>query len=89
MSGHGPVLDVDASGLRVAIVAASWHDEVMDGLIAGAQRALGGSAEVIRVPGTFELSVACARLAPAYDLSLIHISEPTRRLRGSRMPSSA
>ena len=24
-----------------------------------------------------------------YDLSLIHISEPTRRLRGSRMPSSA
>ena len=25
----------------------------------------------------------------AYYLSLIHISEPTRRLRGSRMPSSA
>ena len=25
----------------------------------------------------------------AYILSLIHISEPTRRLRGSRMPSSA
>ena len=24
-----------------------------------------------------------------WDLSLIHISEPTRRLRGSRMPSSA
>ena len=24
-----------------------------------------------------------------YSLSLIHISEPTRRLRGSRMPSSA
>ena len=24
-----------------------------------------------------------------YNLSLIHISEPTRRLRGSRMPSSA
>ena len=30
------------------------------------------------------------RLAGAgYLLSLIHISEPTRRLRGSRMPSSA
>ena len=26
---------------------------------------------------------------PAVTLSLIHISEPTRRLRGSRMPSSA
>ena len=25
----------------------------------------------------------------ALELSLIHISEPTRRLRGSRMPSSA
>ena len=25
----------------------------------------------------------------AEELSLIHISEPTRRLRGSRMPSSA
>ena len=24
-----------------------------------------------------------------FELSLIHISEPTRRLRGSRMPSSA
>ena len=26
---------------------------------------------------------------PDFNLSLIHISEPTRRLRGSRMPSSA
>ena len=30
-----------------------------------------------------------AAKAQAYELSLIHISEPTRRLRGSRMPSSA
>ena len=29
------------------------------------------------------------RDAAAIKLSLIHISEPTRRLRGSRMPSSA
>ena len=29
------------------------------------------------------------RPATVLDLSLIHISEPTRRLRGSRMPSSA
>ena len=28
-------------------------------------------------------------LSPQGILSLIHISEPTRRLRGSRMPSSA
>ena len=40
------------------------------------------------------LMVASSLLQPRYlqevlDLSLIHISEPTRRLRGSRMPSSA
>ena len=72
MSGHGaPTVTVDATGLRVAIVAASWHTTVMDGLIAGAQRGLdeAGVTDVplVRVPGTVELSVACARLAPAYD----------------------
>ena len=72
MSGRGaPELAADGRGLRVAVVAASWHTEVMDGLIAGARRALGeagvGDAPLVRVPGTVELSVACARLAPAYD----------------------
>jgi len=73
MSGHGaPAPEVvDGSGLRVAVVAASWHEQVMDGLIDGARRGLESSgirdAVVVRVPGTFELSVACARLAPSYD----------------------
>ena len=31
---------IDCHDLRVAVVAASWHEPVMDGLIAGAQRAL-------------------------------------------------
>jgi len=31
---------LDASDLKVAIIAAKWHDKVMDGLIAGAKRAL-------------------------------------------------
>jgi 6,7-dimethyl-8-ribityllumazine synthase len=58
-----------AGDLRVAVVAASWHDTVMDGLLAGALRAL-KEAEVadplvVRVPGSFELPVACARLARA------------------------
>jgi 6,7-dimethyl-8-ribityllumazine synthase len=43
----------------------------MDGLVAGAQRALRDAgveeAPLVRVPGTVELTVACARLAPAYD----------------------
>ena len=72
MSGEGaPSLSIDGSGLRVAVVAASWHQRVMDGLLDGARRGLADAGVVepleLRVPGTFELSVACARLAPAYD----------------------
>lgn len=72
MSGQGaPTVTADGSGLRVAIVAASWHTEVMDGLVAGARRGLAecGVQDVplVRVPGTVELSVACARLAPSFD----------------------
>ena len=41
MSGAGsPDLEVDGSGLRVAVVAAQWHQVVMDGLVAGALRGL-------------------------------------------------
>ena len=62
----------DASGLKVAVVAASWHTEVMDGLLAGAERALAAhrvaDARVVRVPGTFELPVAALALATqGYD----------------------
>ena len=69
MSGRGAPAPVklDASNLRVAVVAASWHSTVMDGLLAGAQRALvdGGVADatVVRVPGSFELPFAAQRLA--------------------------
>lgn len=72
MSGHGaPSLSVEGAGLRVAVVAASWHDVVMGGLIDGARRALeaAGVTDVrwVRVPGSFELPVAAARLAPTVD----------------------
>lgn len=72
MAGHGaPTLAPEGAGLRVAIVAASWHTTVMDGLLDGARRALdeAGVTEVteVRVPGSFELSVAASRLAPAHD----------------------
>ncbi|HET7351156.1 MAG TPA: 6,7-dimethyl-8-ribityllumazine synthase [Marmoricola sp.] len=69
MSGHGSPADepVDCSDLRVAIVASSWHDQVMDGLIAGAREALKaynvGEVEEVRVPGSFELPVVAAALA--------------------------
>ena len=76
MSGHGAPA-TDLSGIRLAgvpvklaIVAASWHTQIMDGLIAGALRAAeeaGLAPKLIRVPGSFELPVAAARLAPHFD----------------------
>ena len=74
MAGHGaPTADpTDCHDLRVAVVAASWHTQVMDGLVGGAERALAAygidEPEVIRVPGTFELPVVAAALArEGYD----------------------
>jgi len=68
MSGAGaPTLHVDGTGLRVVVVAASWHTVVMDGLLAGARRALAAAGvddvTEIRVPGTFELPVAAKAAA--------------------------
>ncbi|UQN15364.1 6,7-dimethyl-8-ribityllumazine synthase [Gulosibacter sp. ACHW.36C] len=59
-------LDSSAGSLRVAIVVASWHRDITDAMLADAitvVEAAGGTAEVIRVPGTFELSVAAMRIA--------------------------
>jgi len=68
MSGAGaPTLHVDGTGLRVVVVAASWHTVVMDGLLAGARRALAAAGvddvTEVRVPGTFELPVAAKAAA--------------------------
>ena len=74
MSGQGAprVEPVDCGDLRVAVVAASWHTQVMDGLVAGARRALEDhqvvDPAVVRVPGSFELPVVAAALAgQGYD----------------------
>ena len=54
MSASGaPALEFDVNDVSIAIVAASWHQEIMDGLIAGAQRVLSDSGvefEIFRVP---------------------------------------
>jgi 6,7-dimethyl-8-ribityllumazine synthase len=70
MSGSGApsATDLDAAGLRVAIVASSWHAQVMDGLIAGATAACtraGAVSVVFRVPGTFELPLGAQAAALA------------------------
>lgn len=74
MSGHGaPASEPsDCHDLRVAVVAASWHEVVMDGLLAGASRALADhkveAPVIVRVPGTFELAVVAGALAKeGYD----------------------
>jgi 6,7-dimethyl-8-ribityllumazine synthase len=78
MSGHGaPQIDLttldptETSQLKLAIVAASWHTQIMDGLLDGALRAAKDAGinepTVLRVPGSFELPVAAARLAPHFD----------------------
>jgi 6,7-dimethyl-8-ribityllumazine synthase len=76
MSGHGaPTIDISAvntgdAPLKLAIIAASWHTEIMDGLLDGARRAAaeaGVETTEVRVPGSFELPVAAARMAPSFD----------------------
>lgn len=78
MAGHGaPTIDITSIAqqeqqqpVRLAVIAASWHTEIMDGLLDGARRAAadaGIEPDVLRVPGSFELPVAAARLAPHYD----------------------
>ena len=59
-----PKLAVDATGIKVTIVAASWHTVITDGLLAGAERALKAAGnndyKVVRVPGAFELPLAAS-----------------------------
>ena len=69
MSGEGAptTQPMDCHDLRVAVVAASWHERVMEGVVDGARRALADSKVeapvVVRVPGSFELPVAAKALA--------------------------
>src|SRR5690606_31692502 len=56
-----PAGPIDGKGLRVVVIAGTWHDVITDGLIAGAQRTLdaaGAEHSLVRVPGSFELAVA-------------------------------
>jgi 6,7-dimethyl-8-ribityllumazine synthase len=61
----------DGAGLRLAIVAARWHDELAESLltcaIAAAAEAGIPDPTVARVPGAFELPVVVAQLATEHD----------------------
>ena len=73
MSGQGRPAGrpVDAAGLRLAIVATRWHEEITGALLG---RALAAAAAcgvdgptVVRVPGAIELPVVAAELAARHD----------------------
>ena len=68
MSGSGaPQLDVIGEGLKIYVLATSWHTQIMDGLLAGARKELvkSGATDVTiwRVPGAFELPLAAQKAA--------------------------
>ena len=63
MSGNSPDIDLpQLPKARVAIISSSWHLDICNDLVAGAQRALTAAAiknvEVIYVPGSFEIPLA-------------------------------
>jgi 6,7-dimethyl-8-ribityllumazine synthase len=69
VSGHGGPTErpFDCHDLRVAVVASSWHERVMHGLLDGALDALRRhqveSPVVVRVAGSFELPLVASALA--------------------------
>ena len=73
MSGHGApeIAPVDAAGLRLGIVATTWHAEITGALLdrAVAAAAASGIAEptVVRVTGAIELPVVAQALADEHD----------------------
>lgn len=63
MSGNAPVIDLpQLPSARVAIISSSWHLDICNDLISGAQRALTAASiknvDVIYVPGSFEIPLA-------------------------------
>lgn len=63
MAGAAPHIGVAKSpDLKVAIITASWHQDICDALVAGAKRACADadvkSVDVFSVPGSFELPLA-------------------------------
>jgi 6,7-dimethyl-8-ribityllumazine synthase len=63
MAGHAPSIGIKPlPQAKVAIISSSWHLDICNNLIAGAERALGqaqvGTVDVQFVPGSFEIPLA-------------------------------
>jgi 6,7-dimethyl-8-ribityllumazine synthase len=61
--------DLNAAGLRIAVIASRFNDDIVSGLIDGALSCLtrhgidDDAVTMIRVPGAFEIPTVAARLA--------------------------
>ena len=73
MSGVGvpDMPELDASGIKLAIVASTWHTTICDALLDGARRVAtaSGIAEptIVRVLGAIEIPVVAQELARNHD----------------------
>lgn len=73
MSGAGipDVPDMDASDLRLAVVASTWHPQICEALLDGALRVAAGcgvtAPTVVRVHGAIEIPVVAQELARNHD----------------------
>ena len=73
MSGEGRPggRPLDAAGLRLAIAATRWHEEITGALLDRARAAAAACGvagpTVVRVPGAIELPVVAAELAARHD----------------------
>jgi 6,7-dimethyl-8-ribityllumazine synthase len=71
MSAEHQQWNVDARGLKFAVVVARFNSAITEKLLAGAREALeqagASNVAVFHVPGAFELPQAARRLAAAYD----------------------
>lgn len=68
---------MSAAGLRIAVIAARYNEDLVEQLVAGARaawQAAGGAAELLRierVPGAFELPLAAQALAQRGDCDAV------------------
>ncbi|MET0454531.1 MAG: 6,7-dimethyl-8-ribityllumazine synthase [Mycobacterium sp.] len=74
MSGGAGVPEmppVDAAGVRLAIVASTWHTTICDALLDGARKFASSSGvddpDVVRVLGAIEIPVVAQQLAKTHD----------------------
>lgn len=73
MSGTGvpDIPNIDGSGLKLAIVASTWHETICDALLGGARKVASGAGidhpTVVRVLGAIEIPVVAQALAATHD----------------------